>query len=182
MQTVAIGSKNIAKVKAVKNAFESVFEGQKFDFIPLPVESNVNDQPIGDEETKRGALQRANNVFAAFRKEFGTSPDFSIGLEGGITSLETPTTECFAWMAILGGDGKKCGFSRTSSFVLPAKIVSLIRDDGLDLGTADSKVFGNASKKLGSVGTLTRGVIDRGDYYTQAMILALIPFLHPELY
>lgn len=33
-----------------------------------------------------------------------------------------------------------------------------------------------------TVGILTNEVISRGAYYDHALVLSLIPFLHPELY
>jgi non-canonical (house-cleaning) NTP pyrophosphatase len=45
-------------------------------------------------------------------------------------------------------------------------------------------VFGqnNTKQKMGTVGVLTENVIDRTEYYKQAVIFALIPFINPELY
>ena len=52
------------------------------------------------------------------------------------------------------------------------------------MGHADEIVFGlsNTKQKMGTTGLLTNNVIDRTQYYTQAVILALIPFLKTDLY
>ena len=54
----------------------------------------------------------------------------------------------------------------------------------MELGNADDKVFStvNSKQKGGTVGKLTRGVIDRAQYYESAVILAMIPFIWPSLY
>ncbi|WP_255039576.1 DUF84 family protein [Lacihabitans soyangensis] len=57
-------------------------------------------------------------------------------------------------------------------------------NEGYELGHADEIVFGqnNTKQKMGTTGLLTNNVIDRTQYYTQAVILALIPFLKTDLY
>ena len=48
------------------------------------VPSGVSDQPMGDVETKQGCGNRAVAAAAAFEKEHGEAPHFSVGLEGGV--------------------------------------------------------------------------------------------------
>ena len=73
----------------------------------------------------------------------------------------------------------KIGKARTASFFLPTKIKDLI-EQGYELGEADDFVFGleNSKKKNGAVGILTKGIINRTSYYSDAIILALIPFIN----
>lgn len=54
----------------------------------------------------------------------------------------------------------------------------------MELGEADDLVFKQTNSKQGrgTVGTLTRDVIQRTEYYKPAVIFALIPFINPELY
>jgi non-canonical (house-cleaning) NTP pyrophosphatase len=54
----------------------------------------------------------------------------------------------------------------------------------MELGQADDQVFNqsHSKQKNGAVGLLTNDLIDRSEYYKQAVILALVPFLKPELY
>jgi len=90
--------------------------------------------------------------------------------------------EAFAWMVVMGADGT-VGKARTSSFVLPHEVSLLVRA-GMELGRADDQVFNqvHSKQKNGAVGLLTNDIIDRTEYYKQAVILALVPFLKPELY
>jgi len=74
---VAIGSKNLAKINAVKETF-SLLEEKNMEFISVDVPSGVSTQPFSDEETLQGALNRAKNVFEKVK------PDLSVGLEGGV--------------------------------------------------------------------------------------------------
>jgi non-canonical (house-cleaning) NTP pyrophosphatase len=54
----------------------------------------------------------------------------------------------------------------------------------MELGHADDLVFNksNSKQENGAVGILTENVIDRAEFYKQAVILALIPFKNPTLY
>jgi non-canonical (house-cleaning) NTP pyrophosphatase len=63
------------------------------------------------------------------------------------------------------------------------KISDLIKQ-GYELGEADDIVFNrsNSKQKNGAVGILTDNLINRTDYYTHAIILALIPFTNSKLY
>jgi non-canonical (house-cleaning) NTP pyrophosphatase len=76
------------------------------------------------------------------------------------------------------------GLAKTASFLLPPKLTQLIREEGMELGDADDVVFSRIQSKHGSgtVGILTHGLIDRSNYYEHALILALVPWIQPELY
>ena len=56
--------------------------------------------------------------------------------------------------------------------------------EGKELGEADDIVFNrnNSKQENGAVGILTGDVIDRMKYYTEAVILSLIPFKNVDLY
>jgi non-canonical (house-cleaning) NTP pyrophosphatase len=80
-------------------------------------------------------------------------------------------------------DGKLTGESRTTTFRLPPGVTRLI-DSGFELGDANDHIFRehNSKQKSGAVGLLTGDRIDRTQLYMQAVQLALIPFINPELY
>ena len=73
--------------------------------------------------------------------------------------------------------------ARTGTFFLPNELVKLIKD-GKELGEADDIVFkrSNSKQENGAVGILTGDVIDRTKYYTEAVVLSLIPFKNIDLY
>ena len=158
-------------------------------------------QPFTDEETQAGA---ANRALAAARECFASSktlPSYAVGLEGGVClrkaeggdgSDTSEHLECFAWMAVCrpaldAASGavvaQQWGRARTASFVLPPEIARLVQG-GMELGHADDLVFKRTSSKTkdGAVGLLSHGLIDRKQYYEFALILALVPFVNPELY
>ena len=181
---IVVGSKNPVKINAAKVGIAKAFQVQVDDInvIGYNSPSNVPDQPIGDDQTKLGAINRAKASYESYVNEnSGLKPKYAVGLEGGIQVDNNDDMECFAWMVIF--DGSKLGSARTCSFVLPKAISSLVVN-GMELGDADDAVFKvkNNKQKGGTVGHLTKGVIDRTLYYEQAIILASIPFLHEDLY
>lgn len=175
MLKVVIASKNPVKIQAVKNGFEKMFPKQKFEFIGLSVSSNVADQPLSNDETFRGAKNRAYNASSEQK-----GADFYVGIEGGIEHRENEM-EVFAWVFIKSAD--KQGKARTGTFFLPKQVIELIKG-GKELGEADDIVFerNNSKQENGAVGILTRDIIDRTKYYTEAVILAMIPFKNADLY
>ena len=175
MKKVIIASKNPVKIQAVKNGFEKMFPNQEFDFAGVSVPSNVADQPFSNTETFLGARNRANNASNEV-----ADADFYVGIEGGIEQIENEM-EVFAWVFIKSA--VKYGKARTGTFFLPKQVVELIKE-GKELGDADDIVFtrNNSKQENGAVGILTGDIIDRTKYYSEAVVLALIPFKNVDLY
>ena len=117
---------------------------------------------------------------------------------------EETTLFCMAWMAVYGkrqastvdllasedtktyyGDQKPYyGVAKSASFPLPPDLSKLMVEQQMELGAADDAMFGRTNSKQGSgsVGYLTDGLIDRSSYYQHAIILALEPWIRPELF
>ncbi|MEZ9130853.1 inosine/xanthosine triphosphatase [Vibrio breoganii] len=171
MQTVIVASLNPAKIKAVESAFGEVFPEQAFSFDGVSVDSEVSDQPLSNEETKLGAQNRVSNA-----KQVIQSADYYVGLEAGIEGNAT-----FAWM-VIESKGQH-GESRSSSLMLPPKVLSLI-EQGKELGDAMDEVYGtnNIKQKGGAIGILTNNRLSRSSVYHQALILALIPFVNQDAF
>eukprot|EP01039_Chlorochromonas_danica_P005533 gene5533-6092_t len=181
---LAVGSKNPVKTKAALDGAKKALHVDEVTAVGFDVPSGVSTQPMTDHETLEGAIARARNAFNAYLDTHGKSPDFALGLEGGVAPsiVCEHDLECFAWIVVF--DGKKFGRARTGSFLLPPPVRDLIVNEGLELGVADDKFFGttNSKQKGGSVGQLTKGVIDRTLYYEHATVLAFVPFLWNDLY
>ncbi|EGR1272533.1 inosine/xanthosine triphosphatase [Vibrio parahaemolyticus] len=168
-QKVVIASLNPAKINAVKSAFQSAFPQQAFEFIGISVPSEVADQPMTNEETHRGAVNRVKNA----KVEMPTA-DFYVGLEAGIEGNVT-----FAWMVIESDTHR--GESRSASLMLPPEVLAQLADAN-ELGDVMDKVFGteNIKQKGGAISLLTQNQLTRSSVYHQALILALIPFTNPD--
>lgn len=175
MKTVIVASKNPVKLKAVEFGFSKMFPGKPFSFQGVSVPSEVSDQPMTDAETYLGAKHRVKNAKQALPRA-----DFYVGIEGGIEEVDSEMM-AFAWIVI--SSEQKTGKSKTSTFFLPPQIAELIAC-GKELGEADDIVFGlqNSKQQNGAVGILTGNVMTRLSYYTEAVVLALIPFVNKSLY
>lgn len=170
-----MASENPVKVQAVKNGFGRMFPDQEFEFVGILVPSNVASQPIGNDEILLGAKNRVDNASNGIK-----NADFYVGIEGGVENIKGEMG-VFAWVVIKSAD--KYSRAKTGTFFLPKRVVELVKK-GKELGEADDIVFGrhNSKQKNGAVGILTGDVIDRTGYYTEAVILALIPFKNIDLY
>ena len=175
MKTIVVASHNPVKARAVLEGFQRMFPREEFVLRSAAAPSLVSDQPFTDEETLRGAANRAQG---AARLE--PQADYWVGIEGGI-EIHGPEMAAYAWVVVLGRD--LSGKSRTGTFYLPPQVAELIQQ-GLELGEADDIVFGrsNSKQENGAIGLLTGDVIDRVQLYEHAVILALVPFKNPKLY
>jgi len=175
MHKVIIASKNPVKIQSVEQGFKAMFPEEKFEFSGVSIASGVSDQPMDNEETYQGAVNRAIGAQKAY-----PAAKFWVGIEGGIQQYEEEM-EAFAWIFIQSEDLQ--GKSRTASFFLPPPVVTLIKE-GKELGEADDIVFGaqNSKQKSGAVGLLTANTIVRTSLYSPAVILALIPFKNQNLF
>jgi len=175
MKKVIVASKNPVKINAARLAFDSVLPEEQFEFEGSSFPSGVPDQPMNDNETLTGAINRAKNAQKGI-----VDADFWVGMEGGLEE-KNGVMEVFAWIVVLSKD--KSGQSRTATFELPEKVSELIRG-GMELAHADDQIFGrkNSGYENGSVGLMTRDIITRTGYYQYAAVLALIPFRNPDYY
>ncbi len=170
---IIVASKNPVKINAVAEGFKSFFPEVKV--IGVSLESGVSDQPMSDEETRRGALNRVTQA-----KLHSPSSDFWVGIEGGV-ERDADGLTAFAWVVIQNKEQN--GEARTTTFRLPKKVSDLI-DEGYELGHANDIVFSehNSKQNSGAVGLLTKDILTRTQLYKQAVQLALIPIINRELY
>jgi inosine/xanthosine triphosphatase len=176
MKTVIVGSENPIKLATTKEAFTIAFPHEEFTFVTFAAKSDVPDQPMGIAETKLGAMNRASHCRVVYAQA-----DFFVGLEGGLEEIENEFWVS-AWMCVQDRAGK-CGYGRTGAFLLPPLVSDLIHQ-GEELGIATDIAFQKVNSKHGggTVGVLTDEKITRADFYRDAIIFALIPFIKSELY
>ncbi|WP_163718270.1 inosine/xanthosine triphosphatase [Mangrovibacterium lignilyticum] len=171
---IVVASKNPVKVNAVLNSFLACFDSE-LEVVPVSVSSGVSDQPMTEDETLQGAINRAQHA-----RQLVPGASFYAGIEGGV-SLHNDRLFAFAWIVIANDDFES--HARTATFELPPSIRELIVQ-GMELGDADDLVFKkqNSKQQNGAVGLLTQDRLTRESLYQQAALLALIPFLNRELY
>ncbi len=165
---IAIGSTNPVKVRAVENVLRRIYA--EAEFVALEVPSGIPAQPVGNEETRRGALNRARAALEA------TGADWGAGLEGGVVQNEFGTMTT-AWCVIVDRAGRT-GVGGASNMLLPEVIADRVLN-GTELGEAMDEYASVKDVKhgLGAIGILTGGLIDRQGAYEVIVKFALAPFL-----
>ncbi|KAK7428208.1 hypothetical protein QQZ08_005274 [Neonectria magnoliae] len=173
-EIILVSSTNPVKIKATSNGFNRMLPSH-YEFSGITVPSDVSEQPLSDEETLRGAMNRVQNA-----RTSQPEADYWVGIEGGV-DIHDGEISSFAWVVITSKEGRT-GKARTSSLYLPTEVATLIHE-GMEMGPANDKVFGqvNTKQHSGAVGLLTGDIYDRCAIYEQAVILALIPFKNTGL-
>jgi len=173
---VAIGSRNRAKVNGVRKAFRHFFRRAEFKDIDLT--SKVKIQPMGLDETVKGARQRAELAIKEGKADFG------VGVEAGIIRLaEENAREGFFLnvqiAAVVDSDGH-LSFGSSSGFPIPTRFVSLIEAEQAELDKYAHDLTG--AKKIreedGVVYHLSKGRLSRAEMTEQCVSMALIPWLN----
>lgn len=176
MQKIIVASQNPVKINAALAGFTRMFPHTEFIVEGAAVESGVNDQPIGNDETYQGALNRLEGI-----EQLSPNADYWVAIEGGV-EIRGDDMEVSAWIVIKSKSGQ-IGKGKSGSFILPPSVAAHVHE-GKELGTATDLVFDKKNSKQGggSVGELTEGAMTRTTYYESAVIYALIPFKNPDLY
>jgi inosine/xanthosine triphosphatase len=154
---VAIGSINPTKIAAVKSVL-----GSSVEVMPFNVPSSVAEQPFGDEETLKGALNRAKACLET------SDAHFAIGLEGGVAEVEQGFL-VINWGALVDRNGNEFIASGARA-VLPTEIIKELRSgktlgEAMDVYTKRTGV----SKKEGAMGIITNGRINRDEMFAHVV-------------
>ncbi|OPZ77628.1 MAG: Non-canonical purine NTP phosphatase [Alphaproteobacteria bacterium ADurb.Bin438] len=172
---VLVGTKNPVKIKAVKTAFEKMFDEEiKIEGASVP--SGVSDMPMSGKETYQGAYNRAMNSKSSY-----PDYDYYVGLEGGCDDF-MGELGVMGWVVVISKDGM-VGKGSGGMHFLPKKVVELL-NQGYELGDADDMVFGlsNSKQEMGSIGILTSGALVRSETFCVATLRALIPHKNPQYF
>ena len=171
---VAVGSRNPVKLAAVRAVLERVQPALQL--VSIEVASGVPDQPLGDEETQRGARNRALLALEL------TGAELAVGLEGGVVELPDGRMRSCAWAVVVDRDGRE-GMGGSLSMPLPDAVSARIRA-GEELGHAMDAIANAVGTKhgRGAVGILTAGLIDRQRAYEPMVAYALAPWLAPAFF
>jgi len=170
---IAIGSTNPCKIAAVKKIFLQIWPQAKFQ--AFEVDSGISSQPKGDQETIKGALNRARQALLK------TKADFGVGIEGGVKKIGR-SLFTIAWCAIVNRKGEE-NLGGGLVMLLPLKVSQEIFKGG-ELGPVMDKITGikEVKKKMGAVGILTKNLVDRTRAYENLVAYALVKFLNPRIY
>jgi len=156
---ITIGSLNPTKVDAVKSVF------RHFEVIGKNVPSNVSNQPMTDQETMEGAINRANNAKREGNSEIG------IGLEGGVI-IENNRLFLCNWGALVYEN--ETILASGAKILLPREFIIELKN-GTELAEI-METYTNEKdirSKEGAVGIFTNGQITRTQIFEHISKLLL---------
>jgi inosine/xanthosine triphosphatase len=171
---IAVGTKNPAKLEGVRLAFTKYFPQATIKAVDSS--SVTRSQPLGLEQMSEGAISRAR--FALSR----LGGDFGVGVEAGIFRMGGAYFD-HQQAAIVDASGK-LSLGHSAGYPLPTKAVEAMIKAGKELERYAESLSGvdEIGDKGGLVHHLTKGAITRTDLTEQCVVMALIPWLHKDVY
>lgn len=171
---VVVGSMNKVKIDAVRNIFT-----QSFGLVEVKgIEPNhsIGTQPM-EERTIQGSIERARSAIAE------TGADFGVGIEAGLFFNKILNKHLdIQYCAIVDSSGKMT-VGHGPGFEYPPEVIQAVLKGGT-VGDTMSKIteIEKIGHKMGSIGYLSDGLIDRTSLTEVAVLMALIPRIRKELY
>ena len=103
--------------------------------------------------------------------------ELAVGIEAGAFEMEDGLYD-YQYCAVLDRNGRFT-VGTGSGFMYPPKVAALVRG-GSTVGDAMGKVFGQSEvgKRMGAVGILSGGIIDRKALTEESVMAAMIPRLN----
>ena len=171
---VAVGSTNKVKVDAVRNIFTQAFG--LVEVVSVEADHGVEKQPM-EERVLEGAIRRAK---VAIEKARG---DFGVGIEAGLFHNRLLDRRLdIQYCAIVDASGKLT-VGHGPGFEYPPQVIDAVLKGGT-VGDTMSKITGieKIGHKMGSIGYLSDGMIDRTSLTELSVLMALVPRIRAELY
>lgn len=176
--SIAVGSTNPMKVAAAERAFKAMFKTDAVSVHSCKVSSGVSAQPMSEEETELGALQRVRHLITE------TSADFYVGIEGGIKRWRDKAyTFAVLVVAEVNTSEVQWSVNQSAMLPLPRSVVTKL-EQGQELGDVMDSLFAkqNIKHSGGALGQLTDGVLTREDAYYSALCFNLVRFTKRNLF
>jgi inosine/xanthosine triphosphatase len=143
------------KLKASLEAFSRYFPDVQIRQIEVP--APVSAQPLSFGEIVRGARARARSAYG--------EGEFSVGIEAGLFRVASVAPTSFQITMACVFDGTREGLGAGPFYQVP-----------------QAMVHGVVQSDTGSVYVVTRGKVTREEVTRDAVLMALAPFVSPELY
>ena len=176
---VAVGSRNPSKVKAVEEVFKRFFH--EVTVKSVPVRLSVSPQPISLMETIKGAVERAYQAILKIKDS-----KYGVGIEAGLMHVPYTVSGFFDFQlcAIVDKD-LRFTIGSSSAFEFPPEVIDkVLRREVSESETVFEEITGisGIGDKMGAVGFLTKGLVERRKLSEQAVTSALIPRINQTLY
>jgi len=170
---IAVGSENPVKVNAVKEIMSTIYGN--VEIFSYSVDSGVSSQPTSLEEIIEGAINRARNVILK-----NDNATFGVGIEAGITPVPHTITGYldFAYCAIIDRD-MKITLGASPGFECPPIVIKKIFSESKEVGEIFDELLHekDVKKRMGAVGYLTHGLLNRLEFVKLSVLMAMVPRL-----
>lgn len=169
---IYVGTTNPVKLEAVTRVVNSALPESIITSVDVP--SDVGAQPMSDEETKQGSINRAKNALAN-RESLVLGPERSlgIGLEGGVFITDKKEMWNTVWVSVIDTEGNSISVNGCR-FRIPQNVAEGILA-GEEMGIVAERISGiqNVKHKEGFIGYMTNNVVDRATEYAHLVSLAV---------
>lgn len=171
---IAAGTTNPVKIQAIKNVFSKIFKD--VEVIPVLVDSKVGSEPF-DSEVIKGAVERAKQAYKS-------GVDLGVGIEAGLFKNPYAISEYLDVQYCAIYDGEKTTIGCGAGFEYPRKVVERVLKEKKEIGIVMEELTGikDIGETIGSIGYLSKGIINRIALTEQAILMALIPRLNSKIY
>lgn len=174
---IFVGSDNPVKIGAVAQAISHIWPGVKV--MGLAVASSIGEQPMTDQETRIGSVNRAKAVLKTGLAQMGDSQTprswqaLGIGLEGGVFKVAKHELWSTVWVSVVDEKGELFE-ANGARFRLPDAIAEPILN-GEEMGPVVSQLMGGADIKRtnGAIGVVTNNFVDRTEEYGAIVKMAI---------
>jgi inosine/xanthosine triphosphatase len=169
---VRVGSTNRVKVTAAKRAFTTAFRTAQVQGVEVP--AKVSAQPF-EEETIDGAVARARSAIG--------DADYGVGIEAGLFWDEGAKDYLDVQYCAIADRRGAVTIGHGPGFPYPKAVIEAVKR-GKTVGEAMeafTKVK-NIGRRIGAIGWLTEGAMDRTKLTEAAVLMALVPRVRRDLY
>lgn len=177
MRTIYVGTGNPAKRDAAERVFARVFPEEQWEVRSVEVDTDVPEQPF-EGDVARGARERARAA-----AQWGDA-DYGVGVEAGLIWHETLDVYFDVQYAVVVDRDGHATAGHGPGFVYPPSVVETVVNGRRTVGEAMAELSGIAEigQRMGAIGYLSRGHMDRTVLTEQAILMALVPRLRQEHY
>jgi len=163
---INVGTRNRLKVAAAHAAFAAVFPDSKIEAEGVVVESTVPAQPF-DDQVVAGAVERARAAIL--------DADYGVGIEAGLVSFPGCKGRLSVQFCVIIDREGEMSVGHGPGYALPARILARL-EAGSTLNREMSSLSGidEIKDKMGAIGYLSGGLIDRFAITREAVLMALI--------
>jgi len=173
---IFVASDNPVKINSILQAASETYPEVEVQGLKTP--SGISEQPMTDEETMQGSINRAKNIAQIAKDKHLFSNDETVlfvGAEGGVFPHPNNDQELWStvWITVLDQAGQTYS-ANGARFRLPSFLSEGILS-GQEMGAVIGQFCGDPDqkRKAGAIGIITANFVDRTEEYVGIAKLAL---------